>query len=184
MGSPITFGVTKFGIYRLDNSTWTLLNEIPILTDSIYQIIVPTLIDSTGANPQYWSTFRIIAYTENQAIYTIIGPDSGYSVSNNYWPIGVQHASDDIPESFGLSQNYPNPFNPSTTITYQIPYTSNVIVEVYDVLGRKVTTLVNETKEAGNYSLNFKAPWLSSGIYFYKLTAGTFTQVKHMMLTK
>ena len=98
------------------------------------------------------------------------------------WTTGVQQPT--VPDQYALSQNYPNPFNPSTTIQYQVPIKSHVIIQVYDVLGREVATLVNETKEAGMYSLNFNAPRFSSGIYFYKLVAGTFTQVKQMMLIK
>lgn len=99
------------------------------------------------------------------------------------WTSTVQSSSMN-PREFILFQNYPNPFNPSTTIKYQLPHKSHVIVHVYDALGRKVATLVNETKEAGNYSLDFIATSLSSGIYFYTLTAGTFTQTKQMMLIR
>jgi hypothetical protein len=99
------------------------------------------------------------------------------------WASTVQSLSMN-PQEFILFQNYPNPFNPSTTIKYQLHHKGPVNVQVYDALGRKVTTLVNETKEAGNYSLDFSATSLSSGIYFYKLTAGTFMQTKQMMFVR
>lgn len=85
---------------------------------------------------------------------------------------------------FTLYQNYPNPFNPSTIIKYQIPVTSNVVLKVYDILGKEVATLVNETKQTGSYSVNFDANSFSSGIYIYKLTSNQYLQTKRMMLVK
>ncbi|MDZ7625231.1 MAG: T9SS type A sorting domain-containing protein [Ignavibacteriaceae bacterium] len=81
-----------------------------------------------------------------------------------------------LPEQFTLEQNYPNPFNPSTTIRYSIPSSEFVTLKVYDVLGNEVATLVNEEKPAGSYEMNFNAAGLSSGIYFYALQAGSYTQ--------
>ncbi len=89
-----------------------------------------------------------------------------------------------ITHSYSLSQNYPNPFNPSTVINYSIPKSGLVTIKIYDVLGREVTTLVNEQKSAGNYFVQFSGSHLSSGIYFYRLTAGSFTQTKKLVLLK
>lgn len=86
-----------------------------------------------------------------------------------------------FPSTFFLNQNYPNPFNPSTSIQYQIAGISQVTLKVYDVLGNEVATLVNEAKPAGSYEVNFNASKLSSGIYFYKLQAGTFLKTKKMI---
>ena len=89
---------------------------------------------------------------------------------------------------FVLNQNYPNPFNPSTIITYQLPINSEVTLKIYDVLGNEVTTLIDEYKEAGSYQLEFNTASriknLSSGIYLYKLQAGSFTSTKKMILIK
>jgi hypothetical protein len=85
---------------------------------------------------------------------------------------------------FKVFQNYPNPFNPSTTITYEIPKESFVVLTVYDILGRLVKTLVNEEKPAGRYSVIFNSNYFSNGVYFYKLKAGNYTQVKKMVLVK
>ena len=82
------------------------------------------------------------------------------------------------------SQNYPNPFNPTTTISYALPKAGNVMLKVYDALGREVSTLVNTHQESGRYSVNFDASKLSSGMYIYKLTSGSFSEVKKMMLVK
>ena len=96
-----------------------------------------------------------------------------------------------VPEKFYLSQNYPNPFNPSTKIKYSIPNVtlsgvegSRVTLKVFDVLGNEVATLVNEYRNAGNYEFDFNAASLSSGIYFYRLSASSFVQTKKMILIK
>ena len=85
---------------------------------------------------------------------------------------------------FKLNQNYPNPFNPSTKISWQSPVTSWQTLRVYDVLGNEVATLVNDEKPAGVYEVIFDASGLSSGIYFYRLSTGSFTETKKMILTK
>jgi len=86
--------------------------------------------------------------------------------------------------SFDLNQNFPNPFNPSTVISYQLPVTSNVTLKVYDILGREVAKLVNEEKPAGTYEVQFNASGLTSGIYFYQLSTGNYTETKKMILLK
>ncbi len=97
--------------------------------------------------------------------------------------VGVEEKGT-LPLAFNLEQNYPNPFNPSTQIRYSIPKESKVTLEVFDVLGRKVSTLVNETKLSGEYSVVFNASNLSSGIYIYRLTADNQIVAKTMMLLK
>jgi endo-1,4-beta-xylanase len=89
-----------------------------------------------------------------------------------------------LPKEFALNQNYPNPFNPTTIINYQLPKISFVTLKVYDVLGREVKELVNGEQDAGTYTVNFNASGLSSGIYFYRIEAGSFSQVKKMLLLK
>lgn len=89
-----------------------------------------------------------------------------------------------VPLAFHLSQNYPNPFNPLTIINYQLTISGFVSLKVYDVAGREVRTLVNETLEAGEHSISFDASGLSSGVYLYKLTAGSSTDVKKMVFAK
>ncbi|HKB87954.1 MAG TPA: T9SS type A sorting domain-containing protein [Ignavibacteriaceae bacterium] len=85
---------------------------------------------------------------------------------------------------FNLAQNYPNPFNPTTRISYSIAERNNVSIKVYDMLGREVTTLVNTTRDAGNYEVNFDASKLASGLYIYKIQAGSYVQSKKMLLLK
>ena len=91
---------------------------------------------------------------------------------------------DFTPNSFNLYQNYPNPFNPSTSIKFSLPYQTNVTIKIYDITGREITTLLNEKKDAGNYTINFSGNNLSSGVYFYSIICDNFTQVKKMLYLK
>jgi len=88
------------------------------------------------------------------------------------------------PVSYELYQNYPNPFNPVTKIEYSIPRNEQVVLKVYNALGEEITTLVNERKSAGIYSVDFRSEGLSSGIYLYQITAGEFVDTKKMLLIK
>jgi hypothetical protein len=88
------------------------------------------------------------------------------------------------PGTFVLEQNYPNPFNPTTVVRYQLPVASSVKLTIYDVLGREVSVLVNEKKNAGTYEVKFDAAGLSSGVYFYRLEAGSYIQTRKLMLLK
>jgi hypothetical protein len=87
-----------------------------------------------------------------------------------------------VPEGFALQQNYPNPFNPSTTIRYGLPYRSTVTLTVYNTLGQKVRTLVQGTLEAGNYEVTFDGTGLASGVYYYRIQAGSFVETKKLLL--
>ncbi len=98
--------------------------------------------------------------------------------------VGIHNSGNGTPKVFALGQNYPNPFNPSTNIKFQLPKQAFVSIKVYDLLGRLVTTLVNENKDAGFYDVNFDASKLASGLYIYKIEAGEYTDTKKMMLIK
>lgn len=97
---------------------------------------------------------------------------------------GIISINNEIPERFELLQNYPNPFNPSTSIRYKIYEAGNVNITVFDILGNSVYELVNEKQSAGTYEVSFRAENLSSGNYFYRLVAGSFTETKKMTLVK
>ena len=85
---------------------------------------------------------------------------------------------------FDLAQNYPNAFNPSTTIAFSIPRETNVRLAVYDLLGQEVARLVDETMKPGNHEIVFNAEKVASGTYFYRLTAGSYTATRKMILLK
>ncbi len=96
----------------------------------------------------------------------------------------VEFTAISTPKEFALEQNYPNPFNPSTTINYQLPVAKHVTLKIYDAIGREVSTLVNEVKDAGYYSAQFDGARLSTGIYFARLSSSGKTQMRKLILMK
>ena len=104
----------------------------------------------------------------------------------NWWGIAlaVKDKPTGVPATFSLSQNYPNPFNPSTKIDFSIPVGAQVQLKVYNVLGQEVATLVNETMKSGSHTVTFDASKLASGVYLYKITAGSFVSTRKMVLLK
>jgi len=150
------------------------------------------MIAALGKNGQFINVVpsqRIVMVRMGEA------PDSSYEVplefNNDIWrwlnavicnQTSVMENSS--PTEFTLEQNYPNPFNPSTTIRFQIPQASRVTLKVFDVLGREVATPVNEPKAAGTYAIEFDASSLASGVYLYRLTAGSFLSTKRMVVLR
>ena len=275
-GSPINSGITNFSIYRYDRQAWTYIKDVPVLLDSVYQTIAPTIYDSTITQGVYYSIFRVIAHTSNESIYKTIGPDSGYSVDNLpplaptdasamqllngnnviqwhsavniygdfkeyvlyrslqsdfipspstriafvqdtvytdlttqeakfYYKItskdyagnesqsiavptsaatGVKLVNFGVPKTYDLAQNYPNPFNPSTQIQFSIIKTGYITLKVFNVSGQVVSSLISQEMTPGTYNVLFSAKNLSSGMYFYKLQAGTFSSTKKMLILK
>jgi len=125
---------------------------------------------SPNATDLQWSSVQ-------QWTYTWIGDTAGVATS-------VERNPELRPADFQLVQNYPNPFNPTTTIQYRIPVKSHVILEIYNVQGRKIRTLLDSYEEAGLHSVEFNASDLSSGVYFYRINAGDFSEMKKMILMK
>lgn len=97
---------------------------------------------------------------------------------------GVKQEIELTPKNFSLSQNYPNPFNPSTMINFGVPAAGRVKIVVYNQLGQQVAVIANREYPAGNYSVNFNASSLASGVYYYRIETGSFTQTKKMLLLK
>jgi hypothetical protein len=104
-------------------------------------------------------------------------------ITVTYTPLSVAEQKS-LPREFAMSQNYPNPFNPSTTIKFELPKSSMVRLSVYDILGREVSVLVNERRDAGVHEVKFDASGLSSGVYFYRMQAGDFVQSKSLIVLK
>jgi len=153
----------------------------------------------TSPSPPFY--VRTISYsfmTKSGAVVEVVASDTSSPNSGTIQTDGVTWSSTNIsgvedengiPAQYSLSQNYPNPFNPVTIIKYSIPAVetqnfASVQLKVYDVLGNEVATLVNEEKPAGSYEVKFNASQLSSGIYFYKLQAGNYSEMKKMILMK
>jgi hypothetical protein len=120
------------------------------------------------------SVGRCSPHQHNNGVYKYVGPRLISSVESRTA----------APTSYLLIQNYPNPFNPTTTIRYELPKSSMVTLSVYDLLGREVSVLVSESENAGSYEVKFDARGLGTGVYIYRLTAGSFVQTCRMLLLK
>lgn len=106
------------------------------------------------------------------------------SIAISKLPVKVENIGNEVPNIYRLSQNYPNPFNPVTKIGFDVPLNSFVSIRVYDLVGKEIAILVNENVKAGSYFVEMNGGVLSSGIYFYKMTAGSFSKVMKMVLMK
>jgi hypothetical protein len=153
----------------------------------------------TSGIPLDSSALRILTRTGSTAAWTYAGsaaiPGAGivtesgvttygeFAIGERTTPTGVDGESG-LPRSVALLNNYPNPFNPSTMIGYQIPSQMNVTLEVYNLLGQRVASLVDGVQLAGSYQVRFDAKELASGIYWYQLKAGTVRQTKRMLLIR
>ena len=126
------------------------------------------------------------------ALFNYATKSTGGSVDFDYFrvynslevPSAIDDVNEHIPTGFNIYKNYPNPFNPTTEIRYDIPRPANVRITVYDTIGRQVQTLVNAETTPGQYTVTFDASNLASGLYLYRMIAGNFEQVHHMMLIK
>ena len=118
-------------------------------------------------------------------VYLLSGDShGGLFILETDLPTGIDILSDNQPTNFNLNQNYPNPFNPTTKIKYSVPQSSNVVIKVFDLLGNEIETLVDGHKPIGTYEITWYADNLPSGIYFYRLQANNFIQIKKMILLK
>ena len=99
-------------------------------------------------------------------------------------PTSVENIENNVPTMFSLEQNYPNPYNPTTTIKYSVPRSCFVTIKIYDLLGKEISSIINENKSAGNYSVQYTAGKLANGVYFYRMHAGDFNETKKMLLIK
>ncbi len=131
----------------------------------------------------YTNGFMSALYYENGEIYNFQtnGTTETYTMLKTMTEIDQEEHQ---LQKFSLNQNYPNPFNPSTIIKYEIPERSFVTIKVYDVLGREIITLVNQEKPVGSYEVVFDSQGLTSGVYFYRMQAGSFVETKKMVLMK
>ena len=131
------------------------------------------------------------SFTDNTIVpgvsYTYVLADVSFAndeVKHTDKAVTIVIPENDIPQEFALETNYPNPFNPRTSISFQLSIVSDVELSIYDMNGKKVATLINDSKPAGYYELNWDASDFGSGIYFYRLQAGDFIDTKKMLLIK
>ena len=127
-------------------------------------------------------------YFNRQPTAVVFDPNNDIVLKTATLSVGINSSSNSIPEKVAVYQNYPNPFNPSTKIKFDIPNgrqtTSNVQLIIYDVLGKEISTLVNEQLAPGTYSVDWNASDFPSGIYFCRLSSGDFVDTKRMLLVK
>lgn len=149
-----------------------------------------TTFNGIEGNQQFVFTYKKDPVWNDTSIITVafIQNDNNKEVLNSgkgtMMPIGINNNNSGIPSGYSLLQNYPNPFNPVTIISFGLPVASQVKLVVYDMLGREVSLLANGKFEAGIYSIDYDASALTSGIYFYTITAGRYTSTKKMMMIK
>jgi hypothetical protein len=137
-------------------------------------LIVTFRPSSTGQHNGY------IVFSHNAAS----SPDSVSVSGTGYETTDVGSGQEAVLHRFRLDQNYPNPFNPSTIISYQLPSSGVVTLRIYDLLGREVKTLVNQREDAGNHSVLFDAADLSSGVYYYRIQAGSYVETKKLVVLR
>jgi glycosyltransferase involved in cell wall biosynthesis len=182
-------GHFKMGYTRIDGPSTNpeFLYKSAYTPGSSFNLTAAVVMNGAGINPD--NAFG------GSAGYKLSGSDSCFAVYEGPNGSGVYAASgcsgttvgvsnNQIPVKFSLSQNYPNPFNPRTSISYDIPTDGFVKLSIYDMVGREVAVLVNGRKLPGSYRVDFNSSGLSSGVYFYKITVGEFSDIKKMTLIK
>ncbi len=131
-----------------------------------------------------WFSFYNSDSSGHSEFNTILRPGGGKLFTFDTFTVSVEKKKKNIPYQYTLRQNYPNPFNPASQIEYEVAKRANVKLIVYDALGRKVKTLVNERQNPGRYVVTFKADGLASGVYFYRFESGDFSQTRKMLLLR
>ncbi|HMQ77968.1 MAG TPA: T9SS type A sorting domain-containing protein [Ignavibacteria bacterium] len=185
-------GVTDTAIYQVGGSGDNFIGTV--LDDSAANTIGSGISPFTGS----FKPSRVLSAFNNSNIngswiLKIYDRAAGNTGTLKAWslnfvigtnPIGINNISGEVPDKCSLSQNYPNPFNPATNIKFSVPKAGFVKLIVFDMLGREVETLVNENLNAGTYNVDWKAANYSSGVYFYRLHSGEFSDIKKMVLIK
>ncbi len=203
-GKSISYGVSQYKHSRYYVTGYSRQSNLPGSEDIVTieytakgQMKSKYLISNPGCDCAYDiradhnGNFMLAGYLSNSSSHdTYNGPNSmcsaKYSSSGNSANnvIALTELETGIPKNFSLHQNYPNPFNPSTVINFDVSHSSLVKIVIYDILGREVLTPVNDYLNPGSYAVSVSLNMLSSGLYFYRMTAGSFTDTKKMMLTK
>lgn len=199
VGNTYLAGTDTAGIYTsTDGGTiWNRVNT------SSYPLLGGLEVAVSGSNAFYATTYGCFVSNDNgitwnrrnegtpgNPLYIYIANGYVYMAGMRTYRrplaelVGVQNISTEVPSAYSLSQNYPNPFNPTTNIRYAIPKSGMVKLVVFDALGREVETLVNKSQQAGTYEASFNGSALTSGVYFYKLSVGDFTDTKRMLIIK
>ena len=194
-GSPYSFHVLDYGVYSpsdpssdaADDSTrynMTALagfdNTLTVgVNGSIYNLHVGKVTIAVGDSSSFTA-----AYVYGTTVNALLAAADSAAARYKKVFTSIQQTSQAVPRTTALLQNYPNPFNPATVIEFQLHHAGEVSLRVYDVLGREVAVLASGTLSAGSYRVPFDARQLASGIYYYRLVAGSFAESKRMLLVK
>lgn len=172
-----SYGAGQVALHWVENTEPDLYGYV------LYRGTSPAKLDSFAVTGD---TSFVDAAPSGNKCYAVRARDihGNLSLLSNTVVTGVSGEKPGVPTTFALEQNYPNPFNPQTVINYELPKAVYVRLVVYDMLGREVATVVNGAQDAGYKSVEFNAANLPSGIYTYRLTAGTFVDVKKMLMIK
>ena len=180
-----------YGTLTLPSGTVTNVARLRYETNSVDSMFfggppqVEYIADTTWA--YYKSNYRFPVFQIEKSWMFMSGALSswkGVDYAPNINSVGIKITNSEVPVKYKLEQNYPNPFNPTTTVRYSIPKESNVILRVYDRLGREIETIWNSRQTPGVYEVTWDAEKYSSGVYFYKITAGDYSETKQMMMIK
>ncbi len=197
---PVTGLVTKFvlpgdpvaGIGWYEGDGWP--GGAPPFGDRRYIISAGTCTMAPSDTQEVVIAILINKGTDRLNSLSLLKQDAAYYRDQFYnnFPVSVEDKNSTLPDEFILYQNYPNPFNPTTKIQFTLPSPSEgegsgvrfSTLKIYDILGREITTLINKELAPGNYEVEFNASTLASGVYFYRLEAGSFFQTKKMILIR
>ncbi len=203
--STYIFAGTDGGVYRSSNNgtSWTAVNNgfrLELLPVTAFAVSGTNLFAGTcGGDAVFLSTNNGTSWnwesqglTYNGVMSLVVSGTNLFAGTDLFgvWrrPLlemtSVERFSTDLPTHFSLDQNYPNPFNPTTTISFNLPSKSFVSLKVFDIMGREIATIVSEEMSAGSYSRQWNAANMSSGIYFYRLQACSFTETKKLILLR
>ena len=203
-GSNVYAGTDGFGLYLSTNNgmNWT---QTSLNNKSIYSLITKDgrIFAGTVDSGVYISTNNGVNWLQKNHGFPVFQPSTtiyALTITNNYihasvsslslWYreyldiIGIKSISTETPSKYSMEQNYPNPFNPTTSIQFSLPKNEVVSIKIYDMLGKEVANVMNEFKNAGTYEVNFNASALNSGVYFYKMNAGSYSSIKRMVVLK
>ena len=182
-------------IYYSDSVTVTTNNVTDRLYYTYFNLSTPTSYGAPVQISQHWpfwssrgfipSIIETYNTVGDMGAIWVGGPTpyrlyyDGYNLATR-----INNNQSEIPQVYSLGQNYPNPFNPTTKIDFSIPKNGSVTLKIFDMVGKEIETIIDKEMNAGNYTVDFNAARLSSGTYFYKLTSGSFTETKKMILVK
>jgi hypothetical protein len=183
--------------YTITNTGWVFFNFSPFIWDGTSNILIEVCYNDASINSNSavtatskpgltWHQYQDLPNGSgctdlNGGALQTNRPNLAFVLNSI---IDIRQIGTEIPGTYSLKQNYPNPFNPVTKISFDIPQKAFVSLKVYDILGKEVVRLVSEEKSAGKYIIDFNASYLSSGVYFYKLEAGDFTETRRMVVLK